>query len=100
MDRTEIELMIAFHRPFAEAGDRLVVLELDDRLAGPQRFLLFGYGDTRSVTTFIPLGTDGVARRGRRSHGATVSGPLVVRCRTVRQLPHGAACTSWPAVRR
>lgn len=40
------ELTVAFHRSFVEAGDNLVMLELHDRLADRQRFLLFAYGDT------------------------------------------------------
>ncbi|WP_416972190.1 GntR family transcriptional regulator [Streptomyces sp. 4F14] len=40
-----IELTIAFHRSFVEAGDNLVTLELNDRLADRQRFLLFSLGD-------------------------------------------------------
>ncbi|GAB7106502.1 GntR family transcriptional regulator [Streptomyces phaeofaciens JCM 4814] len=41
-----VELTIAFHRSFVEAGENLVMLELHDRLADRQRFLLFSYGDT------------------------------------------------------
>jgi DNA-binding GntR family transcriptional regulator len=41
-----VELTIAFHRSFVEAGGNLVMLELNDRLADRQRFLLFSYGDT------------------------------------------------------
>ncbi|MEV7239346.1 GntR family transcriptional regulator [Streptomyces sp. NPDC051020] len=41
-----IELTIAFHRSFVEAGDNLVMLELNDRIADRQRFLLYSYGET------------------------------------------------------
>ncbi|MER7332999.1 MULTISPECIES: GntR family transcriptional regulator [unclassified Micromonospora] len=41
-----IELTIAFHRSFVEVGGNLVMLELNDRLADRQRFLLFSYGET------------------------------------------------------
>ncbi|SEK99242.1 GntR family transcriptional regulator [Nonomuraea pusilla] len=41
-----IELTIAFHRSFVESGGNLVLLELNDRLADRQRFLLFSYGGT------------------------------------------------------
>lgn len=41
-----IELTVAFHRSFVEVGDNQVMLELNDRLADRQRFLLFSYGDT------------------------------------------------------
>lgn len=39
-----VELSIAFHREFAAAPGNGVVLELYDRLADRQRFLLFSYG--------------------------------------------------------
>ncbi|MEW2491853.1 GntR family transcriptional regulator [Streptomyces sp. NPDC048411] len=41
-----VELTIAFHRSFVEVGDNLVMLELNDRIADRQRFLLFSYGET------------------------------------------------------
>ena len=41
-----IELTIAFHRSLVEAGDNLVMLELNDRIADRQRFLLYSYGET------------------------------------------------------
>ncbi len=41
-----IELTIAFHRSFVEVGENLVTLELNDRLADRQRFLLFSCGET------------------------------------------------------
>lgn len=41
-----IESTILFHRSFVEAGQNSVMLELNDRLADRQRFLLFSYGDT------------------------------------------------------
>ncbi|MEU6554338.1 GntR family transcriptional regulator [Streptomyces sp. NPDC046915] len=44
--RQFVELTNAFHRSFVEAGDNLVMLELHDRLADRQRFLLFSFGDT------------------------------------------------------
>ncbi|MEV8517079.1 GntR family transcriptional regulator [Dactylosporangium sp. NPDC051484] len=40
-----IELTIAFHRTFVEAAGNDVLLELNDRLADRQRFLLFSFGD-------------------------------------------------------
>ncbi|GLW71060.1 putative transcriptional regulator, GntR family protein [Kitasatospora phosalacinea] len=40
-----IELTVAFHRSFVEAADNQVLLELNDRLADRQRFLLFSYGE-------------------------------------------------------
>ncbi len=40
-----IESTIAFHRSFVESGQNSVLLELNDRLADRQRFLLFSYGD-------------------------------------------------------
>lgn len=40
-----VELSIAFHRGFVEAAGNGVLLELYDRLADRQRFLLFSYGD-------------------------------------------------------
>lgn len=40
-----IELSIAFHRAFAAASGNGVLLELYDRLADRQRFLLHSYGD-------------------------------------------------------
>lgn len=43
--RAFIESAIAFHRSFVEAGQNMVLLELNDRLADRQRFLLFSYGD-------------------------------------------------------
>ncbi|MCA1190672.1 MULTISPECIES: GntR family transcriptional regulator [Saccharopolyspora] len=39
-----VELSIAFHRSFIAAAGNEVVLELYDRLADRQRFLLFSYG--------------------------------------------------------
>jgi DNA-binding GntR family transcriptional regulator len=44
--RAFIESTIVFHRSFVEAGQNMVMLELNDRLADRQRFLLFSYGDT------------------------------------------------------
>lgn len=44
--RAFIESSIVFHRSFVEAGQNTVLLELNDRLADRQRFLLFSYGDT------------------------------------------------------
>ncbi|HWK28397.1 MAG TPA: GntR family transcriptional regulator [Solirubrobacter sp.] len=44
--RAFIESTIAFHRSFVQAGRNRVMLELNDRLADRQRFLLFSYGDT------------------------------------------------------
>lgn len=41
-----VELTVAFHRSFVEVGDNLVMLELNDRIADRQRFLLFSCGDT------------------------------------------------------
>jgi DNA-binding GntR family transcriptional regulator len=41
-----IESTIAFHRSFVQAGQNRVMLELNDRLADRQRFLLFSYGET------------------------------------------------------
>jgi DNA-binding GntR family transcriptional regulator len=43
--RRFIELTIAFHRAFVEASGNSVLLELNDRLADRQRFLLFSHGD-------------------------------------------------------
>lgn len=43
--RRFIELTIEFHRTFVEAAGNSVLLELNDRLADRQRFLLFSYGD-------------------------------------------------------
>jgi DNA-binding GntR family transcriptional regulator len=43
--RRFIELTIAFHRAFVEAAGNDVLLELNDRLADRQRFLLFSKGD-------------------------------------------------------
>ncbi|RGC65264.1 putative HTH-type transcriptional regulator YdfH [Micromonospora sp. MW-13] len=40
-----IELTIEFHRAFVEATGNSVLLELNDRLADRQRFLLFSCGD-------------------------------------------------------
>lgn len=44
--RSFIESTIAFHRSFVEAGGNSVVLELYDRLANRQRFVLYRYGET------------------------------------------------------
>ncbi|MFJ8855727.1 GntR family transcriptional regulator [Streptomyces sp. NPDC102437] len=44
--RAFVESTIVFHRSFVEAGQNMVMLELNDRLADRQRFLLFSYGDT------------------------------------------------------
>lgn len=44
--RAFIESTVAFHRSFVQAGRNRVLLELNDRLADRQRFLLFSYGDT------------------------------------------------------
>lgn len=44
--RRFIELTIDFHRSFVQVGGNVVMLELNDRLADRQRFLLFSYGDT------------------------------------------------------
>ncbi|MBT1095462.1 GntR family transcriptional regulator [Streptomyces sp. Tu102] len=41
-----IELTLDFHRSFVEVGDNHVMLELNDRLADRQRFLLFSLGDS------------------------------------------------------
>ncbi|GAA2358106.1 GntR family transcriptional regulator [Dactylosporangium salmoneum] len=43
--RRFIELTIRFHRAFVEAAGNDVLLELNDRLADRQRFLLFSKGD-------------------------------------------------------
>jgi DNA-binding GntR family transcriptional regulator len=43
--RRFIELTIGFHRAFVEAAGNDVLLELNDRLADRQRFLLFNKGD-------------------------------------------------------
>src|SRR5699024_10843996 len=40
-----VEMTVAFHRGFVEAGGTSVMLELYDRLADRQRFLLFDYGE-------------------------------------------------------
>src|SRR5699024_1895999 len=40
-----VEMTVAFHRGFVEAGGNSVMLELYDRLADRQRFLLFDYGE-------------------------------------------------------
>lgn len=42
--RAFIESTIEFHRSFVEAAQNSVLLELNDRLADRQRFLLFSYG--------------------------------------------------------
>jgi DNA-binding GntR family transcriptional regulator len=44
--RTFIECMIMFHRSFVEVGGNLVLIELNDRIADRQRFLLFSSGET------------------------------------------------------
>lgn len=44
--RAFIESTIVFHRSFVEVGRNTVMLELNDRLADRQRFLLFSHGDT------------------------------------------------------
>lgn len=44
--RRFIELTIGFHRSFVESGESSVLLELNDRLADRQRYVLFSYGDT------------------------------------------------------
>ncbi|MEW1791766.1 MULTISPECIES: GntR family transcriptional regulator [Streptomyces] len=41
-----IEQTVAFHRCFVEIGDNQVMLELNDRLADRQRFLLFSLGES------------------------------------------------------
>ncbi|MEV6932527.1 GntR family transcriptional regulator [Dactylosporangium sp. NPDC051485] len=43
--RRFIELTIRFHRAFVEAAGNDILLELNDRLADRQRFLLFSKGD-------------------------------------------------------
>ncbi|MER7276581.1 GntR family transcriptional regulator [Dactylosporangium sp. NPDC000244] len=43
--RRFIELTIGFHRAFVEAAGNDILLELNDRLADRQRFLLFNKGD-------------------------------------------------------
>ncbi|MDV2474291.1 GntR family transcriptional regulator [Rhodococcus zopfii] len=43
--RRFVESTIAFHRSFVECGGNEVLLELNDRLADRQRFLLFSHGD-------------------------------------------------------
>ncbi len=43
--RRYIDLTIAFHRHFIEAGNNHVLLELNDRLADRQRSILFAAGD-------------------------------------------------------
>ncbi|MBB6099661.1 DNA-binding GntR family transcriptional regulator [Deinobacterium chartae] len=43
--RAFIESTIVFHRSFVEASQNTVMLELNDRLADRQRFLLFSSGD-------------------------------------------------------
>lgn len=43
--RRFVESTIAFHRSFVECGGNDVLLELNDRLADRQRFLLFSHGD-------------------------------------------------------
>ncbi|MEU8660906.1 GntR family transcriptional regulator [Actinoplanes philippinensis] len=43
--RQFIELTVGFHRAFVEAADNDILLELNDRLADRQRFLLFSKGD-------------------------------------------------------
>ncbi|MFK4760104.1 MULTISPECIES: GntR family transcriptional regulator [unclassified Microbacterium] len=43
--RAFIESTIDFHRSFVESAENTVLLELNDRLADRQRFLLFSYGD-------------------------------------------------------
>lgn len=43
--RRFVELTLEFHRGFVEAGGNAVLLELYDRLADRQRFLLFAAGD-------------------------------------------------------
>jgi DNA-binding GntR family transcriptional regulator len=43
--RRFIELTIGFHRAFVEASGNDILLELNDRLADRQRFLLFSKGD-------------------------------------------------------
>ncbi|MEU4693707.1 GntR family transcriptional regulator [Actinoplanes sp. NPDC023714] len=43
--RQFIELTVAFHRAFVEAAGNDILLELNDRLADRQRFLLFSKGD-------------------------------------------------------
>lgn len=43
--RAFIESTIDFHRSFVESAENAVLLELNDRLADRQRFLLFSFGD-------------------------------------------------------
>lgn len=43
--RAFIESTMVFHRAFVEAGENTVILELNDRLADRQRFLLYSFGD-------------------------------------------------------
>ena len=43
--RRFVESTIAFHRSFVECGGNEVLVELNDRLADRQRFLLFSHGD-------------------------------------------------------
>lgn len=43
--RRYIDLTVSFHRHFVEVGNNEVLLELNDRLADRQRFVLFAAGD-------------------------------------------------------
>lgn len=43
--RRYIDLTVAFHRHFVEVGNNGVLLELNDRLADRQRFILFAAGE-------------------------------------------------------
>ncbi|UOR01507.1 GntR family transcriptional regulator [Leucobacter allii] len=44
--REFIDLTIRFHRSFVEAGENTVLLELNDRLADRQRYMLFRQGES------------------------------------------------------
>lgn len=79
-----IELTVAFHRGFVEAGGNQVLLELNDRLADRQRFLLISLGDTllaRAAATVAEhehlielLATPGEFAEALRAHLAQTHG--------------------------
>lgn len=70
--RRFIELTIAFHRSFVEASRNEVLLELNDRLADRQRFLLFSHGDRLLARCASIIEEHQLLSRSLRAHDVPV----------------------------
>ena len=101
--RRFIDLTLAFHRGFVEAGGSEVLLELYDRLADRHRYLLFSIGDRllarceeiitehRSLTAHLRSGdVDGFAAalRGHIAEAAQTPAPMLAVGGLLAATPH------------